>query len=121
MSAASGSDQVKQRRGSKAAKQAQRKKALEENKAVAVEILEVPADGMMIDELTELLATTQAQIIKTLFMKGIAVQMGQQLDKDSVIAVAEDMEVEWIDEAEQGVEKDAKKVTQFQRVRRWHI
>ena len=113
MSAASGSDQVKQRRGSKAAKQAQRKKALEENKAVAVEILEVPADGMMIDELTELLATTQAQIIKTLFMKGIAVQMGQQLDKDSVIAVAEDMEVEWIDEAEQGVEKDAKKVTQF--------
>ena len=113
MSAASGSDQVKQRRGSKAAKQAQRKKALEENKAVAVEILEVPADGMMIEELTELLATTQAQIIKTLFMKGIAVQMGQQLDKDSVIAVAEDMEVEWIDEAEQGVEKDAKKVTQF--------
>ena len=73
----------------------------------------MPADGMMIDELTELLATTQAQIIKTLFMKGIAVQMGQQLDKDSVIAVAEDMEVEWIDEAEQGVEKDAKKVTQF--------
>ena len=113
MSAASGSDQVKQRRGSKAAKQAQRKKALEENKAVAVEILEVPADGMMIEELTELLATTQAQIIKTLFMKGIAVQMGQQLDKDSVIAVAEDMEVEWIDEAEQGVAKDAKKVTQF--------
>ena len=113
MSGASGSDQVKQRRGSKAAKSAQRKKALEENRAVAVEILEVPMDGMAIEDLTELLATTQAQIIKTLFMKGIAVQMGQLLDKEAVIAVAEDMEVEWIDEAEQGVATAAKKVTQF--------
>lgn len=113
MSDASMSDQLKQRRGSKAAKQAQRRKQAEENKAVAVEILEVPAEGMGIDDLTDLLATTQAQIIKTLFMKGIAVQMGQLLDRAAVIAVAEDMEVEWIDEAEQGVEVAAKKVTQF--------
>jgi len=113
MSDASMSDQLKQRRGSKAAKSAQRKKVAEDNKAVAVEILEVPAEGMGIEELTELLATTQAQIIKTLFMKGIAVQMGQVLDKAAVIAVAEDVGVEWIDEAEKGVEVAAKKVTQF--------
>jgi translation initiation factor IF-2 len=113
MSGASGSEQVKQRRGSKAAKSAQRKKQAEENKAVAVEILEVPNDGMAIEDLTELLATTQAQIIKTLFMKGIAVQMGQVLDKATVIAVAEDMDIEWIDEAEAGVEVAARKVTQF--------
>jgi translation initiation factor IF-2 len=113
MSGASGTDQVKQRRGSKAAKSAQRRAEAEQNKAVAVEILEVPADGMAIEDLTELLATTQAQVIKTLFMKGIAVQMGQMLDKQAIIAIAEDMEVEWIDEAEQGVEVAAKKTTVF--------
>ena len=59
------------------------------------------------------LATTQANIIKILFMKGIAVQMGQMLDRDAVVAVAEDMAVEWIDEDEKGVTHEAKKTTKF--------
>ena len=56
------------------------------------------------------LATTQANIIKILFMKGIAVQMGQMLDR-------------WcsgcscgggrIDEDEKGVTHEAKKTTKF--------
>ena len=48
----------------------------EEEKDVAVELLVVPKDGFMIEELMAELATTQANIIKVLFMKGIAVQMG---------------------------------------------
>ena len=75
-----------------------RKLQAEEEKDVAVELLVVPKEGFMIEELMSELATTQANIIKILFMKGIAVQMGQMLDRDAVVAVAEDMAVEWIDE-----------------------
>ena len=45
--------------------------------------------------------------------EGIAVQMGQALDKEAVVAVAESMDVEWIDEEELGVEEAAKKTTKF--------
>ena len=85
----------------------------EEEKDVAVELLVVPKDGFMIEELMAELATTQANIIKVLFMKGIAVQMGQMLDRDTVVAVAEDMAVEWIDEDEKGVTHEARKTTKF--------
>jgi len=43
----------------------------EEEKDVAVELLVVPKDGFMIEELMAELATTQANIIKVLFMKGL--------------------------------------------------
>ena len=52
------------------------------------------------------------RISLNLVMKGIAVQMGQMLDRDAVVAVAEDMAVEWIDEDEKGVTHD-KKTTKF--------
>ena len=65
------------------------------------------------DRLCEDLATTQAEVIKVLFMKGIAVQMGQVLDKETVIAVAEAQGVEWIDEQEKGIEDAARKTTSF--------
>uniref|UniRef100_A0A7S0KTA0 Translation initiation factor IF-2, chloroplastic n=1 Tax=Micromonas pusilla TaxID=38833 RepID=A0A7S0KTA0_MICPS len=68
---------------------------------------------MDMDRLCEDLATTQAEVIKVLFMKGIAVQMGQVLDKETVIAVAEAQGVEWIDEQEKGVEDAARKTTSF--------
>ena len=90
-----------------------RKLQAEEEKDVAVELLVVPKEGFMIEELMSELATTQANIIKILFMKGIAVQMGQMLDRDAVVAVAEDMAVEWIDEDEKGVTHEAKKTTKF--------
>ena len=110
---ASGSDQVARRRGGKAARAAQRRAEAEANKAVAVELLEVPAEGMAIEPLCELLATTQGDVIKVLFMKGIAIQMGQVLDRDTVIAVAEARDVEWIDKEEGGVETAARKETDF--------
>ena len=88
------------RRSGKAARAAKRRETAEANKAVAVEILEIPPAGMDMDQLCEDLATTQAEVIKVLFMKGIAVQMGQVLDKETVIAVAEAQGVEWIDEQE---------------------
>ena len=110
---ASGSDQVARRRGGKAARAAQRRAEAEANKAVAVEILEVPPSGMEMEPLCELLAITQADAIKVLFIKGIAVQMGQVLDRETVIAVAEAQGVEWIDEEEKGVEEGARKTTEF--------
>ena len=58
-------------------------------------------------------AITQADAIKVLFIKGIAVQMGQVLDRETVIAVAEAQGVEWIDEEEKGVEEGARKTTEF--------
>ena len=101
------------RRGGKAARAAQRRAEAEANKAVAVEILEVPPSGMEMEPLCELLAITQADAIKVLFIKGIAVQMGQVLDRETVIAVAEAQGVEWIDEEEKGVEEGARKTTEF--------
>ena len=110
---ASGSDQVARRRGGKAARAAQRRAKAEAEKAVAVEILEVPADGMDMETLCDLLATSQAEVIKVLFLRGIAIQMGQVLDRDTVIAVAEAQDVEWIDLDEKGVEEGARKTTEF--------
>ena len=108
-----GSDRLKKGRKSKAQRVQMRKLQAEEEKDVAVELLVVPKEGFMIEELMSELATTQANIIKILFMKGIAVQMGQMLDRDAVVAVAEDMAVEWIDEDEKGVTHEAKKTTKF--------
>ena len=90
-----------------------RKLQAEEERDVATELLEVPKDGLMIEELMAELATTQANIIKILFMKGIAVQMGQMLDRDAVVAVAEDIAIEWIDEDEKSIYYEARKVTKF--------
>ena len=58
-------------------------------------------------------ATSQAEVIKVLFLRGIAIQMGQVLDRDTVIAVAEAQDVEWIDLDEKGVEEGARKTTEF--------
>jgi len=104
---------LKKGRKSKAQRVQMRRIQAEEEKDVAVELLVVPKDGFMIEELMAELATTQANIIKVLFMKGIAVQMGQMLDRDTVVAVAEDMAVEWIDEDEKGVTHEARKTTKF--------
>ena len=76
-----GTDRLKKGRKSKAQRVQMRRIQAEEEKDVAVELLVVPKDGFMIEELMAELATTQANIIKVLFMKGIAVQMGQMLDR----------------------------------------
>ena len=110
---ASASDQVSRRRTGKAARAAQRRADAEANKATAVEILEIPADGLEMADLCEELATTQAELIKVLFMKGIAIQMGQVLDRETVIAVCEAKDQEWMDAGEVGVEEQAKKLTSF--------
>ena len=110
---AGASDRLKKGRKSKAQRMQMRKLQAEEERDVATELLEVPKDGLMIEELMAELATTQANIIKILFMKGIAVQMGQMLDRDAVVAVAEDMAIEWIDEDEKSIYYEARKVTKF--------
>jgi translation initiation factor IF-2 len=68
---------------------------------------------MDMDQLCEDLATTQAEVIKVLFMKGIAVQMGQVLDRETVIAVSEAQDVEWMDQTEGGIADMARKLTSF--------
>lgn len=65
------------------------------------------------EPLCNLLATTQGDVIKVLFMKGIAITMGQVLDRDTVVAICEAQDVEWIDKVEGGVETMAAKETDF--------
>ena len=65
------------------------------------------------EPLCNLLATTQGDVIKVLFMKGIAITMGQVLDRDTVVAICEAQDVEWIDKVKGGVETMAAKETDF--------
>jgi|TARA_B110000967_G_scaffold102670_1_gene105367 translation initiation factor IF-2 len=109
----SGANQVARRRQTKGSRAAQRRADAEANKAVAVELLEIPEDGMAMLPLCELLATTQGDVIKVLFMKGIAITMGQVLDRDTVVAICEAQSVEWVDKEEGGIGAMAVKETDF--------
>jgi hypothetical protein len=48
------------------------------------EIFEVPAEGLSVGELADLLAVNTAEVVKALFMKGVMAQVNQQLDLDTV-------------------------------------
>jgi len=73
----------------------------------------VSASGMAVEDLAAKLAVTPAEVIKALFMKGILVQMNQQLDPDTVRVVAEQFGVLVVDEEEEGVEGAARKDEEF--------
>jgi translation initiation factor IF-2 len=44
----------------------------------------VPAEGLSVAELAELLAVNAAEVVKALFMKGVMAQVNQRLDLDTV-------------------------------------
>ncbi|MEM1393113.1 MAG: translation initiation factor IF-2, partial [Cyanobacteria bacterium P01_H01_bin.150] len=65
---------------------------------------------MTVQELADALAMPDTEIVKTLFMKGIAVSITQSLDTSTVIMVAEELEV-LVDTPEP--EAEARKVTEM--------
>lgn len=55
---------------------------------------------MSIKELAKLLALSEEEIIKTLFMRGIMATVNQTLDKDTVSVIASEYNVELWDKNE---------------------
>lgn len=64
-------------------------------------------------DLAEMLAVPPVDIVKKLFMKGLAVQVNSTLDPDTVKLVGEEYGVDVLDVEEEGVEESAKKSRDF--------
>lgn len=70
---------------------------------VKQEVFEVPSSGMPCATLADVLATTASEVVKTLFMKGIAVKVNQNLDVETVRLVAAAFGAEAVEEDEAAV------------------
>jgi len=79
---------------------------------VREEIFEVGPDGMSVPDLAEMLAVPAVDIVKKLFMKGLAVQVNSTLDSDTVKLVGEEYGVAVLD-IEESVEDGARKSRDF--------
>ncbi|KAK1362377.1 Tr-type G domain-containing protein [Heracleum sosnowskyi] len=99
----------KGRKWSKASRKAARLQAARDAKPVKAEIFEVAEDGMLIEELAYNLATSEGEIFKFLYSKGIKPDGVQTLDKDIVKMVCKEYDVEVIDAAPFRLEEMAKK------------
>eukprot|EP01018_Ginkgo_biloba_P016662 Gb_26690 [translate_table: standard] len=99
----------KGRKFSKASRKAARAEAARAAAPVRVEILEVGKEGMPVPELAHNLAVNEAEVVKTLFMKGIAISVTQTLDEDTVKLVCKEYNVEVIEAESVRVEDMAKK------------
>ncbi|CAJ2659332.1 unnamed protein product [Trifolium pratense] len=87
----------KGRKWSKASRKAVRLQAAREAAPVKVEILEVSDNGMLVEELAYNLATTEGEILGSLYSKGIKPDGVQTLDKDMVKMICKEYDVEVID------------------------
>lgn len=102
----------KARRGrqwNKAVRKAARLQAARDAAPVRVEILEVGEEGMLTEDLAYNLAVSEGEILGYLYTKGIKPDGVQTLDKDIVMMVCKEYEVEVIEGASVGVEEMAKK------------
>ncbi|KAG2442199.1 hypothetical protein HYH02_009685 [Chlamydomonas schloesseri] len=77
------------------------------------EIFEVGDEGMSLHDLADLLQVDESDIVRALFMKGIAMSMGQLLDKNTVKVVAAEYDVVVVDKEASAVTDGAKKRTEF--------
>ncbi|GMH34204.1 hypothetical protein BSKO_02038 [Bryopsis sp. KO-2023] len=77
------------------------------------EIIEVGPEGMLVSELAGKLLETPADIIKTLFMKGIMVTMTQTLDMDTVKVIGLEYGVEVLEKGQVAIGDMAKKNVEF--------
>lgn len=99
----------KSRKFSKASRKAARAQAARDAAPVKVEILEVGKQGMSVPELAHNLAVNEAEVVKTLFVKGIMTSVTQTLDEDIVKLVCKEYDVEVIEADDVRVEDMAKK------------
>eukprot|EP00240_Pyramimonas_obovata_P002866 CAMPEP_0118923392 /NCGR_PEP_ID=MMETSP1169-20130426/1938_1 /TAXON_ID=36882 /ORGANISM="Pyramimonas obovata, Strain CCMP722" /LENGTH=644 /DNA_ID=CAMNT_0006864373 /DNA_START=61 /DNA_END=1995 /DNA_ORIENTATION=- len=105
---------IEARRSGRGQRRAERAAKAEAEKKEREEILEVGPEGLSVRDLADKLAINEAEVIKTLFLKGVACSVTQTLDRDLVVMVAEAFETEVLFEEEKKVEDDARKVDEFQ-------
>jgi len=91
----------------------ERREAAASDVKVRAEILEVPSAGFSVPELATELAITAADVVKTLFIKGVMVQVNQVLEPEYVKMVCDEFEVEVLDGEEGEVSDQARKTTDF--------
>ncbi|KAG6683308.1 hypothetical protein I3842_12G006100 [Carya illinoinensis] len=99
----------KGRKWSKASRKAARLQAAKEAAPVKVEILEVGAEGMLIEELAYNLVIGEGEILGYLYSKGIKPDGVQTLDKDMVKMICKEHDVEVLDVDPIKVEEMARK------------
>ncbi|KAI5066937.1 hypothetical protein GOP47_0017465 [Adiantum capillus-veneris] len=100
------------RKMTKATRKAAREQAALAAAPVKVDILEIGAQGMSVPDLAQKLAVNDSQIIKTLFLKGIATTVNQTLDEETIKLVCEEFGVEVVEAGSLKLEDMAKK-TEF--------
>ncbi|CAI6002351.1 unnamed protein product [Closterium sp. NIES-65] len=112
-----GSTVAEQARGNRKQSKASRRAAREEAKKAAApvqaEILEVGKEGMSVQELARELAVNDSDVVKALFMKGIATTVNQVLDEDTVRMVCAEYGVEVLDASEAAMGEAARKQREF--------
>jgi len=101
------------KRSGRAQRKMARQAALAANQKEKEDIFEVPEHGMTVEELADHLAVSPAEVVKTLFMKGVMAQVNQTLDRDAVKLVGEEFDVEVLDIDAPSLEDMAKKTTEF--------
>ncbi|CAI7770635.1 unnamed protein product [Closterium sp. NIES-53] len=112
-----GSTVAEQARGNRKQSKASRRAAREEAKKAAApvqaEILEVGKEGMSVQELARELAVNDSDVVKALFMKGIATTVNQVLDEDTVRMVCAEYGVEVLDASEAEMGDAARKQREY--------
>ncbi|CAM6092922.1 unnamed protein product [Calypogeia fissa] len=101
------------RKQTKASRKAVKAEAARAAAPVKVDILEVGKEGMSVADLAAKLAVNDGEVVKTLFLKGIATMVNQTLDEETVRLVCNEFEVEVVEAGTIKVEDMAKKTTEF--------
>lgn len=101
------------RKMTKATRKAAREQAARAAAPVKVEILEIGKQGMSVPDLAQSLAVNDAEIVKTLFLKGIATTVNQTLDEETIKLVCEEFGVEVVEAGSVKLEDMAKKTNEF--------
>lgn len=104
---------VGSRRKNRASRKAEREEERRASVRVREDIFEVGPEGMSVADLAEMLAVPPVDIVKRLFMKGLALQVNSTLDADTVKAVGIEYGVDVLDKDEERVEDSARKGRDF--------
>ena len=100
---------VSSRRKSRQSRKAERAEERRASAPTREDIFEVGPEGMSVADLADMLAVPPVDIVKRLFMKGLALQVNSTLDADTVKAVGIEYGVDVLDKEEGRVEDQARK------------
>ncbi|KAL4542287.1 hypothetical protein Ndes2526B_g09254 [Nannochloris sp. 'desiccata'] len=101
------------RRKNRQSRKQEREEERQANAAVREDIFEVGPEGMSVADLAEMLAVPPVDIVKRLFMKGLALAVNSTLDQETVKAVGIEYGVDVLDREEVKPEDQARKGRDF--------